>query len=285
MHRRKSDDKVFYVGKGTKNRAYYVYGRSDFWNKTVKKHGFTCEIIFDGLTEDEAFQVEKDTILEFRYFQYPLVNLTDGGDGISGYRHTETTRKNQSLRMKSNYNEEIRNKLREGRKQYRLQNPICIKSYSGKPWLHPNANKTVWWNADLIYDYYFSCKVTQATLEEIFGISVHIIYREFESGFVPNKSPSWLDYKNKTQYQYIDENPKKAFWDIPIEEVFDKLSEIDFLVSQGFGYVKISKELNIAKTKLQRIVNKLKTKQLVLSDEKYKFVIERIRILNERNKS
>ena len=40
------------------------------------------------MTEDEAFQCEIDTILEFKYFGYPLTNLTHGGDGVSGYKRT-----------------------------------------------------------------------------------------------------------------------------------------------------------------------------------------------------
>lgn len=88
VHRRASDNKPFYVGKGKDRRAYQETPRSEYWNNVRQKHGFVVEIVFDNLSEEDAFRIEKDTILEFRYFGYPLVNLTDGGEGVSGYRYS-----------------------------------------------------------------------------------------------------------------------------------------------------------------------------------------------------
>lgn len=94
VHRRLTDNKPFYVGKGKGNRAFTSNGRNDYWKNTKDKHGFSVEIVFENLTEDEAFQCEKDTITEFRYFGYPLTNLTDGGEGVSGIKQSaETIRK------------------------------------------------------------------------------------------------------------------------------------------------------------------------------------------------
>lgn len=96
LHRRKTDNKVFYVGKGKGNRANSRHSRSDWWKRTAEKHGFIVEIAFENLSEEESLQCEKDTILEFRYFNHPLVNMTDGGEGASGYKHTEEHRKRVS---------------------------------------------------------------------------------------------------------------------------------------------------------------------------------------------
>jgi hypothetical protein len=84
VHRRLSDNRPFYVGKGKGNRAYKKSGRNLRWLRTVNKHGYTVEIVFDSLEETEAFQCEKDTIMEFKYFGYDLCNMTDGGEGASG---------------------------------------------------------------------------------------------------------------------------------------------------------------------------------------------------------
>lgn len=99
VHRRLTDSKPFYVGKGKGNRAFTSDGRNDYWKNTKDKHGFSVEIVFENLTEDEAFQCEKDTITEFRYFGYPLTNLTDGGDGTSGYKVSEEAKELKSLKM------------------------------------------------------------------------------------------------------------------------------------------------------------------------------------------
>lgn len=88
VHRRADDNLPFYVGKGRKQRAWNFYSRNAYWNNTEKKHGVIVELVFENLTEEEAFQCEVDTILEFKYFDYPLTNLTVGGDGVSGYKQT-----------------------------------------------------------------------------------------------------------------------------------------------------------------------------------------------------
>lgn len=99
VHRRLSDNKPFYVGKGKGNRAFSSFGRNSYWKNTKEKHGLSVEIVFDNLTEDESFQCEKDTILEFKYFGYPLTNLTDGGEGTTGYKVTEKAKRLKSVVM------------------------------------------------------------------------------------------------------------------------------------------------------------------------------------------
>lgn len=96
LHRKLSDNSVFYVGKGTGRRAWVKKGRSKYWQRVKDKHGYTVEILFDNLTEEESFQVEIDTIKELQYFGYDLCNLTLGGGGVSGYNWTEEQRNNLS---------------------------------------------------------------------------------------------------------------------------------------------------------------------------------------------
>lgn len=99
LHRRKTDNKVFYVGKGKGRRAYTKTSRSQWWKSVSDKHGLIVEVVFENLSEEEAFQIEKDTILEFKYFGYPLVNLTNGGEGMSGYKQPEEQRKRVSEKL------------------------------------------------------------------------------------------------------------------------------------------------------------------------------------------
>lgn len=96
IHCRASDGLPFYVGKGSGKRAWQFSGRNSHWKNTRNKHGVFVEIVFDNLTEEESFQCEKDTILEFNYFNYPLTNKTTGGEGISGYIHSEKSRRSMA---------------------------------------------------------------------------------------------------------------------------------------------------------------------------------------------
>lgn len=98
VHRRLSDGKPFYVGKGKDYRAWSKDGRNDYWNKVVNKHDYVVDIVFDNLDEPTAFQCEIDTILELNYFGYDLSNLTKGGEGLTGYKWTEKQRKEKPVR-------------------------------------------------------------------------------------------------------------------------------------------------------------------------------------------
>lgn len=87
IHRKKTDNQIFYVGVGTGLKYYRSKSKSDrnkWWHNTVKKHGYYIQIVKDKLNIQEALYLEiflisiigrKDLKLG------PLVNLTDGGEG------------------------------------------------------------------------------------------------------------------------------------------------------------------------------------------------------------
>jgi hypothetical protein len=88
-HWRPDKDVCFYVGKGSDIRAYNMSNRKPH-HKAIRKKltamGLSIEIrIFaNGLTEDEAFDVERFRISQLRSQGIKLSNLTDGGEGVSG---------------------------------------------------------------------------------------------------------------------------------------------------------------------------------------------------------
>lgn len=89
LHRKASTGEVFYVGKGHGRRAWSNQ-RSLYWHNIVKKHGFTVEFVATGLQEWYSFELERELIAFYgRDF---LCNMTDGGDGISGFTHGRNAR-------------------------------------------------------------------------------------------------------------------------------------------------------------------------------------------------
>lgn len=61
LHRRKDNNEVFYVGHGTERRmkAACKYTRSKRWIDIVQKSGgFICEVYKNGLTKQEAVDLE-----------------------------------------------------------------------------------------------------------------------------------------------------------------------------------------------------------------------------------
>jgi len=92
-HIRLDENKIFYVGKGKKNRHLETSNRNKYWRNVVNKAGFHSEILFENLDEELAFLVESELIDKYKKIGLNLVNLTKGGEGPSGYKHTSKTKK------------------------------------------------------------------------------------------------------------------------------------------------------------------------------------------------
>jgi hypothetical protein len=119
-HWRTDRQECFYVGKGHGRRAYDMRRGRNRWHKFLQAKlsalGTTIEIkiVADGLTEREAFDMEVQRIAFWRNDGADLCNLTLGGDGPSGRRHTEEWKRANSERMKRRIvSEETRKKLAE----------------------------------------------------------------------------------------------------------------------------------------------------------------------------
>jgi len=93
LHRRADDGEVFYVGKGAGTRAYRMESRSLWWRRVARKHGRVVEILAHWDDEAQALEHEKLLIACFQDLDAPLVNLTLGGEGTTGYRHSEQARR------------------------------------------------------------------------------------------------------------------------------------------------------------------------------------------------
>ena len=92
IHRRLTDGLVMHVGKGNGRRAWSKYGRNKYWINTAVKHGIRVEIFKDGMSEKCALTFEKIAIFHYKLLGNPLTNLTYGGGGTAGWRHTEETK-------------------------------------------------------------------------------------------------------------------------------------------------------------------------------------------------
>jgi len=81
---------LFYIGKGNGRRAYIFHKRNNHWNNVVKKHGKPeVQILAHWNTEAEAFDHEKLLISCFKDMGHTLCNMSEGGEGASGPKHSE----------------------------------------------------------------------------------------------------------------------------------------------------------------------------------------------------
>ena len=97
-HYKKDTKQLFYIGKGKDYRAHEKDSRSDYWRNIVNKHGYTVEIFAEWKSEQDAFIHEKFLIECFRDLT-KLCNLTDGGDGCSGYIWSDEQKAKLKLRI------------------------------------------------------------------------------------------------------------------------------------------------------------------------------------------
>lgn len=77
-----------YVGKGTGGRCYEHFnkpGRSGLLHRAAAKYGrevFSLEIVRDGLSDEAAFELEREEIARRRCVVPDGYNRTAGGDGL-----------------------------------------------------------------------------------------------------------------------------------------------------------------------------------------------------------
>lgn len=108
----------FYIGIGTKQygdhqttstkyaRAYSKTGRTQFWNKIVKKYGIQIEILvesnnYDYIKSQEIFFISKFGRRDKK--EGTLCNLTNGGEGATGRILSDSSRKKMSETWKIKY--------------------------------------------------------------------------------------------------------------------------------------------------------------------------------------
>ena len=89
QHRRQDTNEVFYIGIGKdRKRAYQKYHhRNSHWRGVVKNYGYEVDVLFEGISWEEACEVEKGMIADYGRHDLGLgclVNQTDGGDGGFG---------------------------------------------------------------------------------------------------------------------------------------------------------------------------------------------------------
>ena len=98
FHYRNDTKTPFYVGKGKgyRYRDFSKSKRNNFWKNIANKHGLTSVIAVENLSNTQALELEKMYISYFKSKGILLANLTDGGDGCLGYKHTEDSKKRLS---------------------------------------------------------------------------------------------------------------------------------------------------------------------------------------------
>jgi hypothetical protein len=98
----RNDGTPYYIGKGTGNRAYKHVAKEVTQPPTDKSK---IVILRENLTEQSAFEYEAYLITKYGRKDIGtgiLRNRTNGGEGSTGYKHSEEIRKDIATRQKGN---------------------------------------------------------------------------------------------------------------------------------------------------------------------------------------
>lgn len=127
-HIRLDTNTPFYVGKGSSKRAWSFHKRNSYHKAIIEKHEYNVEIMIDNLTEVEAFRKEKEFILFYKKLGFCEANFSFGGEGNSGWKHSEETKR--KISRKGHLNPNYGNKMSEESK-YSISrlNKIKVKKW------------------------------------------------------------------------------------------------------------------------------------------------------------
>lgn len=152
-HYKADTGELFYVGKGTGNRAWDIRSRNKHWQSVVKKHGYEVRILADGLTEDEAYKREAAIIAEVG--RHTLTNKTEGGEGLTSQvskeiMNTPEVKKKMSDASKRKWQDpEFRRKHKESMQkarqsaEYKAAHKAAMQRLAQDPlWLERNKERS-----------------------------------------------------------------------------------------------------------------------------------------------
>lgn len=122
----------FYIGKGQKNRYRVKANRNNYWKNVVLKHGFDAQILCKWKTEQEAFEHEKFLIQCFKDMNYDLVNMTEGGEGTSGWIPSDSWRKKRSDYQKKNFVNPMFNEQSKQKRTKTITGKLLSKEHRDK---------------------------------------------------------------------------------------------------------------------------------------------------------
>ena len=99
-HIRLDKNEPFYIGigsdeEGRYERAQSEESRTEYWHNIANKAGYEVEVILYDLTWEEACEKEKEFIKLYGrkdLKEGTLVNMTNGGQGTPGYKHSADTK-------------------------------------------------------------------------------------------------------------------------------------------------------------------------------------------------
>lgn len=222
-------DSPFYIGKGKGRRKAYHFTPSGLKSRSLKNSiikkaindgvEILSEILFSGLSEDEALNKEVELIALYGRRDMGtgiLANHTDGGDGSSGHVKTEETRAKISAAKTgkrrspetvekmsiANKGKTMTRQAREKISRFqrgRVKTPEHLRAMKFGQW----DKNPAWKMADVVYDEWVAKgKPGWTNLQKSFDVKVRKLQEKFLIGWNPRNDPEWVSYALPTSRIY-----------------------------------------------------------------------------------
>lgn len=151
-HIRLDSNEIFYIGKGSENRAFSYLNRNSYWHNIVNAFDYRVEILKSDMSEKEAFCEEVRFITEHK----PIANFTIGGTGgdtfskLPEFKKEEIRDKARTRAIQPNSGIAKAAKLRKGKTKDTDSGLLCMAehhsiAFSGEG--NPMYGKSHWNNS------------------------------------------------------------------------------------------------------------------------------------------
>lgn len=206
---------IRYIGKSNnpKNRLYkHLREKSNMhkynWLKSIVKRGYfpVVEIIDEVPLKDwERYEIY--WISQFKAWGFNLINLTIGGEGGNGYKHTESARKKmRKSKLGSKLSEEHKQNIAKSIKEKSKKSPNYNKCY----------DKIHFINKEDLYQKYIIDNLSIPKCSKYFKVSEKVIFNNLKDYKIIKPIEDWkgqlASHPKKILLQYdLDGNLLKEF--------------------------------------------------------------------------
>ena len=222
-HRRLDTNEIFYIGieldssnkKAEGKRSFVKNRRNQFWKNIINKTNYEIEIIYNNLTNESAKELEIFLINLYGRRDLKtgsLVNLTDGGEGITGFKHsTETINKMSKSAKGRIISEEQRIKISNSNKVKKLSKKTVNKILESiKKYKHSLETKDKISASAKGFSKSARKNAFEKLSKKVIDIELNIIYNSIrEASLNSNFSETTIrrflnnKYPNKTNLKYL----------------------------------------------------------------------------------
>ena len=133
---------IFHVGKGKNNRMFDVKRRNKYFKRIINKYKCNVRIFKNGLTEEQAWQLEKDRIFELKKIGQASTNFHEGGKGGNSFKYLPT---NELDIIKNKIGQHSKNKWKDQQTREKIVSSIqkAMKNENVKQKISNNTKKAM----------------------------------------------------------------------------------------------------------------------------------------------